>query len=191
MRTVAPALLASCLLLGVPQRAAATDKFKIEIVETTMTVGLMPHTDPGSPEHIRTNCNTRAHNNTASTNCDSTVIRSTGPSSSLLPDILSFEAKAIFPDGSHVKLMCFPSRSNKKCKGITPIAPKTPDTCLFDAIAAFAANTDAVAGATKSCTVENLGFYQAKWEYDKNTAAIVLVIYGPRGILKYQARDSW
>jgi len=108
---------------------------------------------------------------------------------SWLPEILSFEAKAIFPDGSHVKLMCIPSRSNKKCAGITPIAGSTPDSvnCFLDA---FVTNAPA-AGTTKSCTAKNLGFYQAKWEYDKDTARIDLVIYGPHGKWKYQAKGSW
>ena len=40
----------------------------------------------------------------------------------LYGEIRSLEVKAICPDGSHVKLMCFPSRLNKKCRGITPVA---------------------------------------------------------------------
>jgi hypothetical protein len=89
------------------------------------------------------------------------------------------------------KLMCFPSRSNKKCKGIEPnVAPKTPDMCFMNSVAAFIADADVV-GATKSCTAENLGFYQAKWEYDKRTAEIDLVIYGRKDVLKYQAKGSW
>jgi hypothetical protein len=184
MRTVAHALLASYLLLGVPHPATAADKIKIEIVEATTTIGLVPHTNPGSPERITTNCDTRLNKNTANTDCDSKVNPATGPSSSLLPETLSFEAKAIFPNSSHVKLVCFPSRWNKKCKGITPIAPPMPGSmCFLDAIAALVAN--AAAGSTKSCTTKNLGIYRAKYEKD------ALVIYAPNGKLEYQIAGSW
>ena len=178
MRAFAPAFLIAYSLLGVTHPAAAADKFKIEIVETTMTIGLVPHTDPGTPEHISTHCNRTG------TDCDSTVIPATDPSSSLLPEILSFEAKAIFPDGSHVKLMCFPSRLNKKCGGIMPIAGSgTLDSanCFLDAMVT---NAPAV-GTTKSCTAKNLGFYQAK--IDKN---VNLVISATRKVT-YQMKGSW
>jgi hypothetical protein len=122
MRAFAPALLIAYLLFGVPHLATAANKIKIEIVETTMTIGMVPHTGPGTPEHISTHCNRMG------TDCDSTVIPATDPSSSSVPEILSFEAKAIFPDGSHVKLMCFPSRWNKKCGGIIPIAGSALDS---------------------------------------------------------------
>jgi hypothetical protein len=89
MRAVAPALLASCLLLGVPHSAAAADKNKIEIVETTLTIGLVPHTFPGTPEQIQTHCNILVD-----VNCNSTVIPATDPSSDFLPEVLSFEVKA-------------------------------------------------------------------------------------------------
>jgi len=79
MRTVASGLLASCLLLGVPHLAVAADKVRIEIVETTVTVGLLPHTNPGSPEKIDTHCNTHVAGNTARGDCDSTVIPATDP----------------------------------------------------------------------------------------------------------------
>ncbi len=212
MRTVAHALLVSCLLLGVPQSAIGADKLKIEIVEVTTTIGLAPYTDPGSREHILTNCNR------AGTYCDSTVIPATDPSSSLLPSFLSFEAKAIFPDGSHVELMCFPSRLNKGCGGITPIAGSPaaiqdkekldsldfPGSvkCFNDAAMAFIKNVLA-ADKTATCTTKNLGIYKAKWEYDKNIERITdhvkhnlrpgpdLVIYGPNRKVRYQVKGSW
>ncbi len=193
MRTIALALLASYLLLGVPHPATATDKIKIEIVEATMAIGLAPHTDPGTPEQIHTHCNK------AGTDCNSTVVPATDPSSSLVPDILSFEIKAIFPDGSHVELMCFPSRLNKGCGGITPIAGSTPDDfdCFNDAM------LTAAVGTTKSCTAKNLGFYRAKWQYDKNIERTTdhlehnlrpgpdLVIYGPKRKVRYQVKGPW
>ena len=177
MRAFALALLTTYVLLGVAHPATAADKIKIQIVETTMTIGLVPHADPGTPEHIST------HYNRAGTDCDSTVIPATGPSGSLLPEILSFEAKAIFPDGSHVKLICFLSQGNKKCGGIIPAAGSTLDSdkCFIDAMVA---NAPAV-GTTKSCTAKNLGFYQAK--VDKN---FNLVISAPRKVT-YQMQGSW
>ena len=197
MRTAVSALLTFNVLLGVPHAVTAADKIKIEIVETTLTIGLMPHTDPGTPEHINTHCNR------AGTDCNSTVIPATDPSSSFLPEILSFEAKAIFPDGSRVELMCFPSHLNKGCGGITPITGSTPDldsaNCFLDAMVAHAP----AVGTTKSCTTKNLGFYQAKWEYDKNIERITdhvhhdlrpgpdLVIYGPKRKVRYQVKGSW
>jgi hypothetical protein len=187
MRIGAPLLITSYLLLGVPQAATATGKIKIEIVEATTTVGLVPHTNPGSPERITTNCDTRVHSNSARTDCDSTVTPATDPSSSLLPQILSFEVKAIFPDGSHVKLMCFPwppSHLSKECGGVTPIAGSTLDAanCFLDAMVT---NAPAV-GTTKSCAVKNIGSYRA--EYDKN---LDVVIYGPKRKVRYQIKGSW
>lgn len=151
----------------------------------------MPHTDPGSPPQIRTNCKTHEHTNTADTDCVSTVIPATDPISGLVPGVLLFDAKAIIPDGSHVGLKCVPSRWNKKCKGITPIAPNKSDSpnCFMDAIAAFATNAIAAA-KTVTCTTKTLGFYRAKWEYDKNTARIDLVIYELNGKLEYQVSGS-
>jgi hypothetical protein len=195
MGTDTTRLLVSFLLLGVSQTATATDKIKIEIVETTLTIGLVTHTTPGSPERINTNCNK------AGTHCDSTVIPPSEPGSSLLPEVLSFEAKAIFPDGSHIELVCFPSRLDKRCGGITAIAGSTIDSanCFLDAMVAHAP----AVGTTKSCTTRSLGFYQAKWEYDKDIARATdhllhhlrpgpdLVIYGPKRKVKYQVQGSW
>ena len=179
MRTVAVALMASYLMLGLPRASAA--KFKIEITEATTTIGLVPHTSPGTPEHISTHCNR------AGTDCDSTVTPATDPSSSLLPGILSFEVKAVFPDGSHVRLVCLPwprSSLSKGCGGITPIAGSTVDSanCFLDAMVT---NAPAV-GTTKGCTVKNLGTYRA--EYDKS---LDVVIYGPKRKVKYQIKGSW
>jgi hypothetical protein len=101
MRTVALKFLAVSSLLGSPHSATAADKFKIEIVETTMTVGLVSETLPGKPEQIATHCNKTG------TDCNSTVIPAADPSNRVLPEILSFEAKATFPDGSHVKIDVF------------------------------------------------------------------------------------
>ncbi len=159
-RAVAPTLLASCLLAGA-RPAAAADKIKIEIVEATTTIGLVPHTFAGTPERIQTHCDIRTD-----VNCNSTVIPGTAPSSDLLPQVLLFEVKAILPDHSHLTLICIPSVVNKKCGGIIPVAGSTPDSmsCFLNAMAnpeAWGASAS-VAGATKTCTTTNLGFYRGE-----------------------------
>jgi hypothetical protein len=212
MRTVAPALLAFYLLFGMPRSATAAGKIKIEIVEATTTIGTMYRTDPGSPEQIHTQCNS------AGTDCNSTVIPAIDPSSSFVPEYLSFEIKAIFPDGSHVELMCFPSPLkvlNNRCGGITPSAGSPAaiqkkekldsldfSDCVSKALVDFAKSVLAP-DKTVTCTTKKLGIYEAKWEYDKNIERWTdhmkhdlrpvqdLVIYGPYGKVKYQVKGSW
>jgi hypothetical protein len=180
MRTVAPALLASYLLFGMPHSAIAADKIKIEIVEVTTMIVMVAHTFPGTPEQITTHCDVRVD-----INCNSTVTPAADPASGLVPSFV-FSAKAILPDGSHVELTCFPISRDKGCKGITPLTTNNSmPGCVLDAIAAFARNAQAVAGNTASCTTKNPGFYQAKRE--KNG----LVIYSPNGKLRYQIAGSW
>jgi hypothetical protein len=183
MRTVTSAFLALCLLLGVSRSATAADKIKIEIVETTMTIGLVPRTFPGTPEQIQTHCSILVD-----VNCNSTVTPATDPSSGFLPEVLAFEVKAVLPDGSHVKLVCFPSRVNKKCGGIVPVAGSTPDSanCFLDAMVAHAP----AVGTTKSCTTKNLGFYRARWGNDKS-GLMILTIYEPGGKKEYRMTGSW
>jgi hypothetical protein len=182
MRVVVHVLLSFCLLLGTPLPARAGDTIKIEIAETTLTLGLVPHTFPGSPETIQTHCDVLID-----VNCNSTVTPATSPSSGLLPEILLFEAKAILPNGSHVELMCSPSRWNKKCKGIKPSGGTRPESvkCYFDAIAAFAADASGAAGNTKSCATKNLGFYRAKYSKDG------VLVYTPDGKLEYRVAGTW
>jgi len=178
MRTVANAFLAS-VLLGLSYPATAADKIKIEIVEATATIGLQPHTSLGTPEQIRTHCDTRVD-----VNCVSTVTPATEPSSSLLPQVLFYEAKAVLPDGSHATLTCFPSRWNKKCKAIESVASTGDATkCFMEAVAGFAANRDTK--ETKTCTTKNLGVYRAKREKDE------VMIYAPDGKLEYRITGSW
>jgi len=183
-RAVAPALLASCLLAGASP-ATAADKIKIEIVEATTTIGLVPHTFAGTPERIQTHCDIRTD-----VNCNSTVIPGTAPSSDLLPQVLSFEVKAILPDRSHIRLICVPSVVNKKCGGI--ITGRWQHIRFYDLLSqchgkprAWGASAPA-AGATKTCTTSNLGFYQAKWDKD-----LELVVYGSNRKLLYQVKGSW
>ncbi len=171
MRTLTSALLAFCLLFGVPHPATAADKIKIEIVEATTTIILVPRTYPGTPERITTHCDTRVD-----VNCVSTVTPGTDSSSGLVPEIALFAAKAILPDGSHVELTCSPVTS-KKCKGIA----HTPDSteCIMNAMLL---NRDA---AGKTCITKNLGIYRAKRKQDEIT------IYVPSGKLEYRIAGSW
>jgi hypothetical protein len=162
MRTVANAFLA-CVLLGLTLPATAADKIKIEIVEAIATIGLIPHASPGTPEQIRTHCNTHV-----AVNCVSTVTPATEPSSALL----------------RAKLTCFPSRSNKKCKWVES-ATSTGDgaKCYMEAIAAF--SNHGTTNETKTCTTKNLGVYRAK--RDKEDVAI----YSTHGKLEYRITGSW
>jgi hypothetical protein len=62
---------------------------------------------------------------------------------------------------------------DKDCAGIAPIVPeKSKPNCETD--------RDIV-----TCTDKNLGVYQAKRDKD------ILVIYGPKGKLKYHIVGSW
>jgi hypothetical protein len=181
MRTIARALWASCLLLGFSHPATAADKIKIEIVETTMTIGLVPYTSPGTPEQIRTHCDARVD-----VNCVSTVTPATEPTSYTTPQILAYEIKAILPDGSHAHLMCFPSRLNKKCKGIESSVSSGSDAskCFMEAIAAFASNHENTK-ETKACTTKNLGVFSAKRDKDE------IVISAHNGKVEYRVTGLW
>jgi hypothetical protein len=179
MQSVASVVLVS-VLLGMPRPATAADKIKIEIVEATATIGLIPRTSPGTPEQIHTHCDTHVD-----VNCVSTVTPATEPSSALLPTILGYEAKAILPGGSHVKLTCFPNRWSKQCKWVES-ATSTGDgaKCYMEAIAGFAANR-VNPNETKTCTTKNLGLCRAKRDKDD------VVIYATNGKLEYRITGSW
>ncbi len=170
MRNSASAFLAICLLLGLPFVAIAADKIKVEIVETTNTVLLVPHTFPGTPEQVNTHCRAAVNGNTATGDCSTTVTPASDATTGLMPTPL-FSAKAILPDGSHAALACFPW--NKNCAAIAPIAAErsSPDCTT--------------AGSATLCTTKNLGTYQAK--RDKNE----LLIFTPNGKLKYRITGSW
>jgi hypothetical protein len=182
MRAVGHELLVLCLLLGVSRPSMAADKIRVEIVEATATLVLVARTSPGTPEQIRTHCNMLVD-----VNCTSTVIPATDPSSSLVPEVALFDAKAVLPDGSHVELTCSPSPWNKKCRDIAPIVPNAQDSakCFLDAIATLAANPHAAVGSTASCTTKNLGFYRGVRNKDE------IVIHGPDGKLQYRISGSW
>ena len=177
MRIVGPALLAVCFLLCGAKPATAAGKIRIEIVEATTKIVSMAHTSPGSPEQIRTHCDTRVD-----VNCTSIVIPATDPVAGTVPLFL-FSVKAILPDGSHVELTCLPS--DKKCKGVTATSSDESMTkCVMAAIASDAA-APARVGNTSTCTTKNLGFFEAK--RDKND----VVLYTPNGKLRYQITGSW
>jgi hypothetical protein len=167
-----PLVLTTCLLLGgLCRSAAAADKIRVEIVETTDEVLMLPRTFPGTPEQTNTHCDASAVGNTASGNCTTTVRPATEPTTGLMPSF-NHRAKAILPDGSHANLVCFPW--NKGCGVIAPLAPEKSRS-----------NCEATGGNT-TCVTTNLGFYQAK----RNKGE--LVIYTPNGKVRYQiATGSW
>lgn len=151
--------------------AAAADKIKVEIVEATNTIVMVPHTFPGTPEEINTHCNASVAGNTANGDCNTTVKPATDPTTGLMPSA-QYSAKAILPDGTHAALVCYPW--NKNCGSIEPMATEKSSF-----------NCDASGGGNMTCIRKNLGVYRAK--RDKND----LVIYGPNGKLKYQITGGW
>ncbi len=85
---------------------------------------------------------------------------------------MMFDAKAILPDGSHAALICL--AGDDGCAGIAPLVPEKspPSDCT-------------TRGAVYTCIDRNLGLYDAK--RNKND----VVIYGPKGKLKYHITSSW
>jgi hypothetical protein len=85
---------------------------------------------------------------------------------------MMFDAKSILPDGSHAALLCL--AGDDGCAGIAPLVPEksSPPECT-------------TRGAVYTCIGRNLGFYEAK--RNKND----LVIYGPKGKLRYHIASSW
>jgi hypothetical protein len=149
----------------------AADKIKVEIVEATNTILMVPHTFPGTPEQINTHCNASVSGNTANGDCNTTVKPATDPTTGLMPTA-QYSAKAILPDGSHAALVCYPW--NKNCGLIEPMASQKSSS-----------NCDTSGGGNMTCTSKNLGTYRAK--RDKND----LIIYGPNGKRKYQITGAW
>jgi hypothetical protein len=163
------AALAFCLVAALFQPVAAADKIKIEVVATTTKTQFVDVTIPGRPEQTDATCT--ANRTTDSIHCKSTVTPATSPTPGQHLN-LQFYANAIFPDGSHVLLMCF-AGIDKDCAGIAPVAPEK---------SAYNCETT---GNVVTCTDTNLGVYQAK--RDKGD----LVIYGPKGKLRYRIAGSW
>lgn len=170
LRGAVPLFPIVCLVLGA-WTALAADKIRIEIVETTDRIAMLPRTIPGTPERIHTHCDASVAGNSASGDCDTVVSPPTSPDTVKMPSA-NHSAKAILPDGSHANLFCFPW--DKGCGVITPMAPEKSS-----------AHCEAVGGGT-TCTTEHLGSYQAK--RSKNE----LLIYTPSGKVRYQiAAGSW
>jgi len=155
--------------LALPQFIAAADKFNIEIVESTSVIQLLNATIPDSPEQMDTHCSASATGSTTTEDCKTTVKPATQPTAGVRP-LFRFSAKAILPDASHVWLMCF--QGDKDCAGIATVEEKSTGNCETK-------------GNTITCTAKDLGTYKAK--RDKND----LVIYGPKGKLKYRIVGSW
>jgi len=163
------AFLVFCLVVALSLPAVAADKIKIDIVESRMKTQTVDVMIPGSPEQADASCTTTAI--TDSVHCKSSVTPATSPASGQRL-ILQFFANAILPDGSHALLICL-AGVDKDCAGIAPQAPeKSTLKCE-------------TAGNIVTCTDKNLGVYEAK--RDKND----LVIYGPKGKLKYHIAGSW
>ena len=160
MRATA-ALLYCCFLFNGSYSATAKDKIKVEIVEATNKIVMLPHTVPGHPEQIETHCSASVAGNTANGDCNTAVKPATEAAARVLPHFL-FSAKAILSDGSHAALVCF--AGDKDCAGIAPMVPeKSSSSCD-------------TAGNVTTCTTKNLGVYKVKRV--KND----LIIYGPKGI---------
>jgi hypothetical protein len=160
----------SGLFLGLCS-AMAADKIKVDIVEATNTILMVPHTFPGSPEQIDTHCTARAVGNTANGDCTTVRRPATEAIAGSMPTA-EYSAKAILPDGSHAALTCYPW--NKNCGIIDPSASEKSSY-----------NCDTTGAGNMTCTRKNLGVYRAK--RDKND----LVIYGPNGKRRYQITGSW
>jgi hypothetical protein len=164
MRNVTLAIF--CLWLALPQSGAAADRIKIEIVESTMKTETIDVTIPASAEEIETHCTADGRD------CKTTVKPATPPTPGKRL-LFQFFAKAIFPDGSHVSLLCLAPGDND-CAGIPANDPqKAPSS-----------SCETAANVT-TCTDKNLGTYQVK--RDKNDP----VIYGPKGKVKYRIVGSW
>jgi hypothetical protein len=147
----------------------AADKMKIEIVSSESKLYMIDVTVPGSPEQTDLHCRTDALGN--SVDCKSTVKPATQPTQGQRPHF-TFSANAIFPDGLHAAVACI--GGDKDCAGIEPIAPEKT-----------ALPTCKKVVEVQICTQKNLGVYETK--RDKND----LVIYGPKGKLKYHIVGSW
>jgi hypothetical protein len=99
------AFLVFCFVVVVFQPAAAVDKIKIEIVESVTKTQMIDVTIPDTPEQAEAKCTGNVVAN--SIDCKSTVTPATQPTSGKRP-MFKFFANAIFPDGSHVLLLCLP-----------------------------------------------------------------------------------
>ncbi len=164
------AFLVLCFGIALFQPVAAADKMKIEIVSSESKLYMIDVTVPGSPQQADLHCQADALGN--SLDCKSTEKPATQPRQAQRPQF-AFSANAIFPDGSHAVLACV-DLVDKDCGGIEPIAPEKT-----------ALPTCKKVVEVEICTQKNPGFYQAK--RSKND----LVIYGPKGKLKYHIVGSW
>ncbi len=166
MRHIILILAIFCLFLLLPKSGAAADKIKIEIVESTRKMQTIDVTTVGSTGEIETHCTADG------TDCKTTLRPATPPTPGKKL-LLQFFANTIFPDGSHVSLLCVAPGDND-CYGIAPQDPEKalPASCKTTA-------------NTITCTDRNLGTYLAKRSKDE------LVIYTSKGKVKYRIAGSW
>lgn len=157
------------LLAALP--VVASDKIRIEIVESTSIIQMLPATIPGRPERISTDCAVSTAGNTAKGDCNTTITPATGPRAGVRPAFL-FSAKAILPDGTHVDLDCI-AGIDKDCAAIAPMAVATSTSSC------------STAGNVTTCTARGLGLYSAKRNKDS------LLIYSPKGKLRYRIIGTW
>jgi hypothetical protein len=158
------------LLLLIAKPTTAAEKIRVEIVEATNIMQMLSVTVPGAPEQSDTRCTARVAGDTVASDCKTTAAPATQTATGLIPHFL-FSAKVILPDGSHASITCL--SGDKDCTGIAPVAAeKSSLTCE-------------TAGAITTCTTRNLGTYLAK---RKNND---LLIYGPKGKLRYHIVGPW
>jgi len=164
------AILVFCFIVAVSQSAASADKMKIEIVSSESKMYMVDVTIPGSPEQTDLHCRRDALGN--SVDCKSTTKAATQERQGQRPHF-TFSANAIFPDGSHAVLACS-GGYDKDCAEISPTSPEKTTLPTCEKV-----------GEVETCTQRNLGVYETK--RDKND----IVIYEPKGKLKYHIVGSW
>jgi hypothetical protein len=154
----------------------AAEKIKVEIVEETSQITTAPAQLPGTPERVDTHCTATANGNTATGDCSTTRTPASGPRAGLRL-ISSFSAKAILPDGTHAELTCL-GLVDKDCWGIAPMVPEK-------SVDGGCKTSDYDGRTMTTCVTKDLGVYSAKRDKDD------LVIYGPKGKLRYHIVGSW
>jgi hypothetical protein len=168
--TLIQVFLGFCLMATVLQPVSAANKVKIEIVASGSRMYMVGSTIPGRPEQAELHCRRNAAADTL--DCKSTTERATDPTQGKRPHF-TFFADAVLPDGSHALLECI-GGFDKDCAGIPPVAPEKSSSPTCETV-----------GEVETCTEKNPGVYETK--RDKND----ILIYGPKGKLRYRIVGSW